>query len=426
MNLIKKIILLCFYIIAFTVYSQDETIDTTILRKGAPILYFDCSFCDQQFYRQNINYVNFVRDRRLADVYILLTANNTGSGGNLFTMFFQGSGRFVDMTDTTNYTALANAASLDVKQGLLDAMKKGLLPYLLKTPIAENISYEVATTKENSSAEKIKDKWNFWAFTINANGYGNGNSYSSNFNLNGNINANRTTEKLRTETGGWLFFNKKKFQVNDSTTVVGTQNNSGAYHFTAVSIAKHWAVGHFSIYTKSLQSNLKNGISYFPGIEYNVFPYEQASRRQLRFIYRAGVRYQDYFERTIYNKTHAWYFPHAFVIQYTQIEKWGNINISAGGFHYFNYLNNYNLSIYPSININPAKGLRVGMWAGLTLVKDQFFLSASGATQSEILLNQKQLKTNFNYEVGFNVNYTFGSIYNNIINVRFNLGDNYW
>lgn len=66
------------------------------------------------------------------------------------------------------------------------------------------------------------------------------------------------------------------------------------------------------------------------------------------------------------------------------------------------------------------------MWAGLTLVNDQFFISAQGATADEILLNQKQLQTDYNYNFGFNVNYTFGSIYNNIINVRFNLSDSYW
>lgn len=424
--MLKKIILFFSLLISFPGFSQEEPEDTTVVRKDAPIVFFDCPFCDQRFYRQNINYVNFVRDRRLADVYILLTQNNTGSGGSVYNLFFQGNGRFDGMIDTVTYNAVANAASLDIKQGILEVMKKGLLPFLIKTPIANNITYEVKTDEKNSSAEKIKDKWNFWTFNINSNAFGNGNSYSSNFGINGNLNANRTTEKFKTESGGWYFYNKQKFQVDSVTTVVGTQSNNGAYHLMAFSVGKHWAVGHFATYYRSLQSNLKNSTSYFPGIEYNVFPYEQASRRQLRFIYRIGVRYQDYFETTIYRKNNSWYFPQAFVVQYSQIEKWGSVDISAGGFHYLDHLKNYNASIYPSVNFNPAKGLRIGLWAGLTLVNDQFFISASGATQEEILLNQKQLKTDFNYNFGFNVNYTFGSIYNNIINVRFNLSDNYW
>ena len=428
MKSLKHIVLFILLFVGELAFAQDTELpgDTTILRKDAPILFFDCSFCDQQFYRQNIKYVNFVRDRRLADVYILLTQNYCGNGGCNYSLFFQGSGRFAGMSDTLKFDAIANAPSLDVKQGILEAMKKGLLPYLLKTPIANNITYEVKTTEENTNAEKIKDKWNFWTFNINGNGFGNGNSYSSNFGFNGNLNANRTTEKFKTETGGWYFMNKQKFQVDDTTTVTGIQSNAGGYHLIAFSIGKHWAAGHFATYFTSLQSNLKNSTSYFPGIEYNVFPYDQASRRQLRFIYRGGIRYQDYFERTIYDQTYSWYFLHSFVVQYSQIEKWGSVDISAGGFHYFNYPNNYNASIYPSINFNPAKGLRVGVYAGLTLVNDQFFISAQGATADEILLNQKQLQTDYNYNFGFNINYTFGSMYNNIINVRFNLSDSYW
>ncbi len=427
----KLFLIPLFLLFAQRVSAQADTsavadIKDSCIRKDAPILFFDCTICDQQFYRQNINYVNFVRDRRLADVYILLTANQTGGGSTSYNLYFQGSKRFENMLDTFTYNAPANAASLDVKQGILDAMKRGLLPYVLKTPLADQLTYEVKTTDENCNPGKIKDKWNFWTFNINTNGYGNGNSYSSDMGISANISANRTTEKFKTETGGWYFRNRQKFKVDDTTTIIGNQSNAGSYHLLVFSVGKHFGVGHFSTYFTSLQQNLKNSISYYPGIEYNVFPYEQATRRQLRFIYRIGGRYQDYYERTIYDNTHQWFALHAFVVQYSQIEKWGSVNISAGGFHYLNFPSNYNASVFPSINFNPAKGLSVGLWAGLTMVNDQFFLSAAGATPEEILLNQKQLQTDYNYNFGFNINYTFGSIYNNIINVRFNLNDSYW
>lgn len=293
LKLLKHIVLFFLLSAGNFSFAQNTEIaeDTSVLRKDAPILFFDCSFCDQQFYRQNISYVNFVRDRRLADVYVLLTQNYCGNGGCNYNLFFSGSGRFEGMKDTLVFEAIANAASLDVKQGILDKLKEGLLPYLVKTPLAKKITYDIKTDDENNGAEKIKDKWNFWTFNINGNGFGNGNSYSSNFGFNANVNTNRTTEKFKTETGGWYFRNKQKFQVDDTTTITGMQSNAGAYHLIAFSIGKNWAAGHFATYFTSLQSNLKNSTSYFPGIEYNVFPYEQASRRQLRFIYRAGVRY---------------------------------------------------------------------------------------------------------------------------------------
>ena len=194
----------------------------------------------------------------------------------------------------------------------------------------------------------------------------------------------------------------------------------------AFSLGKHWAVGQFATYFQSTQNNLRNSYSYYPGIEYNAFSYAEAGRRQLRFIYRIGARYQDYFETTVYDRKSELYSLHAFVVQWSQIEKWGNLYLSAGAWHYFNYPNNYSASIYPSINFNPLKGLRVGLWCGFSIVNDQFFLRKSEATASEILLKQVNLKTAYNYNYGFNINYTFGSKYNNIVNVRFNLDDNYW
>ena len=46
-----------------------------------------------------------------------------------------------------------------------------------------------------------------------------------------------------------------------------------------------------------------------------------------------------------------------------------------------------------------------------------------GATPEEILLRRKELETNFEYFTSFGFTYTFGSIYNNVVNPRFgNIG----
>ena len=41
------------------------------------------------------------------------------------------------------------------------------------------------------------------------------------------------------------------------------------------------------------------------------------------------------------------------------------------------------------------------------------------ATQEEILLNRQELATDYSYWGSMGVSYTFGSIYNNILNPRF-------
>ena len=139
------------------------------------------------------------------------------------------------------------------------------------------------------------------------------------------------------------------------------------------SLGKKFALGHFATYFRTTLQNLKHSYSYFPAIEYNLFDYKEASRRQLRFIYRAGMRFQQYYEPTIYAQSSEWLYPHSFVVQWIQIEKWGNINLAAGAWHYLNHTDKYSASLYPSINFNPMSGLRIGFWSDISIVNDQFF-----------------------------------------------------
>ncbi|MDZ7341730.1 MAG: hypothetical protein ONB27_10280 [candidate division KSB1 bacterium] len=46
-------------------------------------------------------------------------------------------------------------------------------------------------------------------------------------------------------------------------------------------------------------------------------------------------------------------------------------------------------------------------------------LPLAGATLEEVLLRQRQLETSYNYWTSIGLSYTFGSIYNNIVNPRF-------
>jgi hypothetical protein len=52
-------------------------------------------------------------------------------------------------------------------------------------------------------------------------------------------------------------------------------------------------------------------------------------------------------------------------------------------------------------------------------VNDQLYLPSEGASLEDILLNQIELSTQYQYELKFGVRYTFGSIYNSVVNTRF-------
>ncbi|HRR16580.1 MAG TPA: hypothetical protein P5320_07620, partial [Bacteroidales bacterium] len=64
--------------------SQENAQNLDSLRKDALRLFLDCRTCDMNYTREQIPYVNYVRDVKEADVYVLVTQQNAGSGGNMY------------------------------------------------------------------------------------------------------------------------------------------------------------------------------------------------------------------------------------------------------------------------------------------------------------------------------------------------------
>ena len=53
-------------------------------------IFLDCGPCDDDFLRREITFVNYVRDRRDAQVHVLVTRETTGGGGRAWTLEFYG------------------------------------------------------------------------------------------------------------------------------------------------------------------------------------------------------------------------------------------------------------------------------------------------------------------------------------------------
>ena len=68
------------------------------------------------------------------------------------------------------------------------------------------------------------------------------------------------------------------------------------------------------------------------------------------------------------------------------------------------------------MEFHPARGRLNGFVAR---VKDQINLPAGDLTPAEILVSQRQLGTNYEYHTSIGLAYTFGSLFNNVVNPRF-------
>jgi hypothetical protein len=108
-----------------------------------------------------------------------------------------------------------------------------------------------------------------------------------------------------------------------------------------------------------------------PAIEYDLFPYSESTRRQLRLLYRIGFNHVNYIDSTIYNKLNENLWQHSVSAAYEVIQKWGSIDLNMDFSNYFHDWSKNNLSLSGFLNLRITKGLNVNFGGGASLIHDQ-------------------------------------------------------
>jgi hypothetical protein len=129
--------------------------------------------------------------------------------------------------------------------------------------------------------------------------------------------------------------------------------------------------------------------------------------------------YSDYIDSTIYDKTKELLWAHKLFIGTEFKEKWGSVSFGVVGSNYFKDFKYNNLSIDGSVNLRIVKGLSLRLYGGISLIHDQLNLPKGDISRDDILTRRKQLASQYFYWGNIGITYTFGSIYNNVVNPRF-------
>jgi hypothetical protein len=90
----------------------------------------------------------------------------------------------------------------------------------------------------------------------------------------------------------------------------------------------------------------------------------------------------------------------------------------VAGSQYLPETDQYRFEVSASLGLRVVRGLELSLSAGWTGIRDQRYLAKRGATEQEILLYRRALATDYQYWTSISLSYTFGSIYNNIVNPR--------
>jgi hypothetical protein len=208
------------------------------------------------------------------------------------------------------------------------------------------------------------------------------------------------------------------FDLEDGpiSSTVDSESFSALY---VVSLSEHWSAGSWLGVSSSSYSNIALAVNPAPAVEYNFFPYSESNRRQLRLLYRVGLSFNKYVEETIYDKTRQTILAQTMVVSFEVKEPWGNISSSISGSTFLNDFSKNRLEIYGGVSLQLYRGLALNFNGRYSQIHDQVSLPKAGATLEEILLQQRQLATNFSYGLSIGVSYTFGSIYSPVVNPRF-------
>lgn len=85
----------CAFVLSFPLSGTTQQAEPAAASETINV-FADCprGGCDQDYFRTEMPYVNWMRDRQDADVHILVTPQTTGAGGRLYTLAFIGRGDY--------------------------------------------------------------------------------------------------------------------------------------------------------------------------------------------------------------------------------------------------------------------------------------------------------------------------------------------
>jgi hypothetical protein len=382
-------------------------------------VFLDCEDCYADFLRTEVAFVDYVRDRNEADLHVLISEARTASGGVEHTLDFTGLQRYDKLTYTLKTATTSSDTDDVIRRQLAAALRVGLLRVLTNEAVPPELQVTVRLGTEEQRPAVVGDRWNNWVFSLRGSASFQGEESSRERQLGASMSADRITPDWKISFGAELDHEREEFDLDEETPVAVERREQDFMWQVVKGLGEHWSAGAMGEVESSTFDNMKLAIVAAPAIEYNVFPYSQYTRRQLRALYAVGVGSYNYFEETIYGKTEETLPLHELSLTLEQRERWGSLQARVEWSQYLHDLSKNRLELDGEVSIRIARGFSLAVQGSGSRLRDQLSLPLRGATDEEVLLRLRQLESRYEYEFSFSLTYTFGSIFSSIVNPRF-------
>lgn len=401
-------------------------------------VFIDCqqTMCDQTFFRTELTWVDNVRTPQDADVQVLISSQQSGGGGSAYTLVFLGRGRFAGAQDTLRYFAPTDNSDDATRRGLLQRIDLGLVRYAATTPAADRLTVSFRAPEASAlPPAPAHDPWDYWVFRLSGSANLNGEQSSKYTGLNGSVSASRVTDKSKLQISFNESYNRNAFDFDivdstygDTTIFAHTEHSeSESKYFSgdvlaAWSLGPHWSLGGEATASRSTNLNQALALRLAPGIEYNLFPYSESAHQILTVRYQVGFDRYAYDDTTIFDRTEQTLVDQTLTLAFNAVQPWGSAGLSVEAATYLDDLNHNHLSAFANANIRLMRGLSLNFFVNASSIHDQLYLSRANLSPVDVYLQRRQLATSYQFSLYTGLSYSFGSIFNNVVNPRFGGG----
>ena len=380
-------------------------------------VFLDCD-CFQDYIRSELTFVDYVRDRESADVHVLGQSRETGSSGREYALRFVGVGRLAGFDlDLRAVTSVSDTEDMR-RRAVRSTLTAGFLTYISRAGLPNTLRIEVEEAQDRQP-NPGDDRWNFWVYSVRSSAELNAEESQREWEWDISGSADRVTPDWKMSFGFGWDQSIETFNLDEDDPFESRRHHRRIGGVTVKSLGEHWSAGVVGEANSSSFENRRFQGGVAPAIEYNVFPYSEYTRRQLRAMYLIGPMHQRYYEITLFDKLQETRLFQSLNVTFDQREPWGTLQGRFALEQFLPETRHYRMEFNGDVNIRIIRGLSLSLEGGASRIRDQFNLPKRGATQEEVLLRLRRLQSGYEYNFDIGFTYTFGSIFNNVVNPRF-------
>ena len=401
----KNILLIILIVLFSKSYSQSEKIK----------VFLSCR-CDNDFIKQNTLVFDYVRDRTLSDIEVFVFEITNASGGRNYSFEYKGKNNFKNMENRISTDIPKNLTLTEAREQLLKTYKLGMVYFMQNTAFQNQLEVTFHDV-ETKSDELTTDQWKNWVFEVSGSfNFENETSIKEEeYNL--GLGGDRVTEMWRVRSDFGMS-RSVKFFSGDEDNYSSERKRTFFSGSVVRSLSNHFSTGVFGYYLNDTFQNYRSFVNFSPALEYNFIPYSEVLTKEVTLAYKVGYNFYEYFERTIYGFLNQKMFNQSLTLNLRYREKWGSVYSYLVASQFLDQPDQNRLTLNNYINLRIIRGLSLRISGNFQLIRDQINLPSGEASIEDLLLRQRQISTDFQNRISLGLSYTFGSIFNNIVNTR--------